>query len=210
MKTLNRIFFNLVASIILLSSVSATYGQSESSGYAVGDVVGDFSLKNIDGKLLSLSKVADKGVILIFTCNTCPYSKAYESRINELDASFKSKGYPVAAINPNDVSKKPGDSYDEMIKRSKDKGFSFPYLWDETQSVARTFGASKTPHVYLLKKEKKSLVVKFIGAIDNSPWDASTVESKYVEDAVNALLENKEVAVPEAKAVGCTIKWKES
>ncbi len=113
-------------------------------GYHVGDKVKDFSLKNVDGKMVSLSDYKDEeGVIVVFTCNHCPYAKAYESRILDLDKTFASKGYPIVAINPNDPVKEPEDAPEEMKKRAEQKGYTFPYLFDETQETARTFGASK-------------------------------------------------------------------
>lgn len=181
-------------------------------GYKPGDKVKDFSLKNIDGKMISLANLpqATKGAIVVFTCNHCPFSKYYEDRIIELDAKFKSQGYPVLAINPNDPVKEPDDSFDNMIIRAKEKGFTFPYVIDETQEIARTFGATNTPHVFVLEKKAKNFFVRYIGAIDDSAKDASKASVKYVEDAVNSLLQGKKVEKDQAKAIGCTIKWKNS
>lgn len=179
------------------------------SGYKVGDTVKDFSLKNIDGKMMSLKDNSDaKGAIVIFTCNHCPYAKAYEQRVLNLDKMYKGKGFPVIAINPNDPVAVPDDSFDNMVKNAKEKGYTFPYLMDETQQVARQFGAARTPHVYVLNKTDKGYEVAYIGAIDDNTEDAGAVQHKYVEDAVNALLAGKSVPVTQTKAVGCTIKWK--
>lgn len=179
-------------------------------GYKPGDKAIDFKLKNIDGRHVSLADYSEaKGFIVVFTCNHCPFSKMYEDRIIALDKKYKSLGYPVIAINPNDPKKQPEDSFDKMIERAKEKGFTFPYLFDETQEVARTYGATNTPHVFVLKKEGKDLIVSYIGAIDDSPRDASKVNKKYVEQAVDALLNGKEIEVKQAKAIGCTIKWRE-
>lgn len=103
----------------------------------------------------------------------------------------------------------PGDSFSEMAKRAKSKNYSFPYLVDETQSVARSFGASNTPHVFVLKNDAKDFKVAYIGTIDNNSRDASAATKKYVEEAVNALLENKAIATTRTKAIGCGIKWKD-
>ena len=128
--------------------------QSQSQDTAWGDYAKDFELPNVDGKMVSLSDYGDaKGFIVVFTCNTCPYAKAYESRIIDLDKKYADKGFPVIAVNPNDISKQPGDSMDEMKKRASSKGYSFPYLRDDSQEVAKAFGATKTPHVYVLNKE---------------------------------------------------------
>ena len=102
----------------------------------------------------------------------------------------------------------PDDSYDNMVKRSKEKNYSFPYLLDETQQVAQQFGAQKTPHVFVLNKTAKGNIVEYIGAIDDNTEDPSQVTHHYVEDAVNALLQGKQVPVTQTKAIGCTIKWK--
>ena len=181
------------------------------NGYSVGDTASDFKLKNIDGKMVSLADYDEaKGFIVTFTCNHCPFSKLYEDRIIALHKEYASKGYPVVAINPNDAQKQPEDSFDKMIERAKDKGFPFKYLYDETQEIAKAFGASRTPHVFLLQKENKGLVVKYIGAIDDSPREPAEVSEKFVRSAIDQLLAGKEVKKTEAKAIGCTIKWKES
>ena len=176
-------------------------------GYKVGDLATDFKLKNVDGKMISLSDYKDaKGFIVIFTCNHCPYSVAYENRIIELDKMFRSKGYPVIAINPNDDKTYPEDSYENMILRSNEKGFMFPYLYDEDQKIYPQYGATRTPHVFVLKREEKGLIVKYIGAIDNNHVNASAATAKYVQNAVNALLAGKDPDPSTTKAIGCSIK----
>lgn len=178
-------------------------------GYEVGDKASDFKLKNIDGKMVSMSDYDDaKGFIVIFTCNHCPYAKMYEDRIIALDKKYASKGFPVIAINPNDPSIVPEDSFENMQKRAKEKGFTFPYLIDEKQDVFPEYGATKTPHVYILEKDNGSLIVSYIGTIDNNYEDASAVSVRYVEDAVDALLAGNEPAVKNTKAIGCSIKVK--
>ena len=159
----------IVLIISLLISLS-TFLYSQ--GYNVGDEVAGFSLMNIDDTKVSLSDYsAQKGVVVIFTCNHCPYSVAYEDRIIALDQKYKSKGYPVVAINPNDPELYPADSFDAMKARAKEKGFSFPYLFDEEQSVYPVFGATKTPHVYLLNNTSGKFSVEYIGAIDDNTQD---------------------------------------
>ncbi|MFN9776386.1 MAG: thioredoxin family protein [Candidatus Kapaibacterium sp.] len=179
-------------------------------GYKVGDAVTDFSLKNIDGKNLGLSSRSDvKGYIVVFTCNHCPYSVAYEDRIIDLHNTFAPKGYPVLAINPNDSVIVPDDSYDNMIKRAAEKKFPFPYLYDPTQQTAKAFGATRTPHVFVVQKQDKNFVVRYIGAIDNDAEKAESATEKYVAGAVNALLSGKAPSPDAVKAVGCGIKWTE-
>ena len=170
-------------------------------------MVQDFKLKNIDNKEVSLSDYkAAKGFIIAFTCNTCPYAMAYEDRIIALDKKYASQGYPVIAIMPNNTTVKPGDSFEAMQRRAKEKGYTFPYLIDADQSVYPQFGATKTPHMYVLKKTKKGNVVEYIGAIDDNYQDASAVKEKYVENAVDALLKGEEVKQKTTRAIGCTIK----
>lgn len=180
-------------------------------GYDIGDVVKDFKLKGVDGEMVSLSDYDNaNGVILIFDCNTCPYSIAYRDRIKELHSQFADQGYPVVAVQPNDPKRSPGDSFENMQSYAKEHGYEHAYLYDETQEVARRFGATNTPHVYVLNKEDEGMVVKYIGAIDNNTKDAAAADKKYVEDAVNALLDGEEPEVAKTKAIGCTIKWSAS
>jgi peroxiredoxin len=178
-------------------------------GYKVGDVATDFKLKNVTGSMIALgdNKVA-QGFIVVFTCNHCPFSVKYEDRINDLNKKYAQKGYPVVAINSNDAVQYEDDNFDGMVKRAKEKDFSFPYVHDETQAIARSYGATRTPHVYIVQKEKGDLIVKYIGAIDDNADDASAVKEKYVENAVDNLLAAKPVNPDFTKAIGCTIKWK--
>lgn len=197
----------LIASFVL-GLFLATQVQAQ---YKVGDVVSDFSLKNVDNKNVSLAQYpAAKGFIVVFTCNTCPFAMKYESRVEQLNKEFSSKGYPVIAISSNDSQAKPGDSFEEMQKKAKAEGYTFPYLYDESQAVAKQFGATNTPHVYVVSKEGGKLVVKYIGAIDNNADDASKADKKYVAEAINSLLEGKSPAVTATKAIGCGIKWKKA
>jgi peroxiredoxin len=182
---------------------------NSSKGYEVGDTAADFKLKNIDGKMVSLSDFKKaKGFIVVFTCNHCPYAKKYEDRIVALDKKYKEAGYPVIAINPNDPNVQPEDGFQQMITRAKEKGFTFPYLVDEGQKVYPQYGATKTPHVFILQKEGKKNIVKYIGAIDNNYDDPNDVSEHYVEDAMDALLNGKAVANTKTVAIGCTIKVK--
>jgi len=199
--------FKISALLVLITVVSAFTTLNSDSGYQIGDVAADFNLKNVNNKKVSLSDYKDaKGFIVIFTCNHCPYAKAYEDRIIALDKQYKNLGYPVIAINPNNPAVQPDDSFDLMQERAKEKGFTFPYLFDEGQKIYPKFGATKTPHVYVLEKTKAGNVVKYIGAIDDNYSDETAVKTKYVENAVNALLKNEEVPVKTTKAIGCSIK----
>jgi peroxiredoxin len=178
------------------------------AGYNVGDTVSDFKLKNVDGKMVSLSSFENsKGVIVVFDCNTCPYSKAYNERLLALANKYKST-YPMVAINANDPEQSAGDSFEDMVSYAKDHGYTFPYLVDETQAVAKAFGATNTPHVFVLNKSGKAFKVAYIGTIDDSARNASNVTKKYVEAAIDELLAGKAVTTAKTKAVGCGIKWK--
>jgi len=198
--------FSAFAIILLMSATSAD------PGYKVGDYARDFDLKSVDGNTVSLSDYQDaKGFMVVFTCNTCPYAKMYEERIIALHNDYAPKGFPVIAINPNDVGKSPGDSFAEMKARAKNKGFTFPYALDETQEITRAYGATRTPHVYVLKKEgKDKYKVAYIGAIDNNWKDPDAANEKYVRKAVDAILSGRTVPTTSTKAIGCTIKWQDA
>ncbi len=200
---MKKLILRFAALIAVLTIIIATTGPS---GYQVGDTAADFKLKNVDGKMVSMSDYSDaRGYIIIFTCNECPYAKMYEDRINGLHDKYADKGYPVIAIMPNDPEVQPGDSFENMQTRAKEKGFGFPYLVDEGQKVFPQYGASKTPHVYLLDKERQ---VRYIGAIDDNARNAASVEQKYVEKAIFALEEGRDPDPLTTKAIGCGIKVK--
>lgn len=193
--------------VLAVFAVATAFSIVPDKGYKVGDEATDFSLENVDGKMVSLADYKDaKGFVVVFTCNTCPYSVAYEDRIIALDKKYKDKGYPVIAINPNDPAAKSGDSMDDMKVRAKDKGFTFPYLFDKGQKIYPQYGASRTPHVYILEKKGGKNIVQYIGAIDNSSRDASAVTEKYAEDAIDALLAGKTPEKTYTRAIGCSIK----
>lgn len=196
-------------SVVKTDSVVTPIPEPEIPGYKVGDIAEDFKLKNIDGKILGMADFPDaKGFVIIFTCNHCPFSIAYEDRIIELDKKYKAKGYPVLAINPNDPAVVTEDSFEEMVKRAKAKGFTFPYLFDEGQLVYPKYGATKTPHVYLINKAADgSNKVAYIGAIDDSK-EVDVISHRYLEDALEALLNGDAPSPDFTKAVGCGIKKK--
>ncbi|MGG8497836.1 thioredoxin family protein [Tenacibaculum sp. TC6] len=203
MKLLKTVFV-----LTVIAAISA-FTIIKPSGYKVGDIASDFSLKNIDGNMVSLSDFKKaKGFIVVFTCNMCPYSVANEDRIIALDKKYKDKGYPVIAINPNDPEVVQGDSFEAMKVRAKEKGFTFPYLFDEGQKVYPMYGATKTPHVYVLNKKDNQLIVEYIGAIDDSSRNESNVKERFVENAVEALLKGEKPTETYTRAIGCSIKDK--
>lgn len=195
--------------ILMVAMIIHPFLAMEDTGYEVGDEAMNFKLKNVDGNMVSLSDYPEsKGFIVVFTCNTCPFAQLYEDRIIALSNKYASKGYPVIAINPNDPAQKPGDSFKAMKERASEKNYTFPYLVDETQMITRTYGATNTPHMFVLKKVSDKFIVKYIGTIDNNPRNPENATTRYVEDAVDALLNGKEVPVKNTKAIGCSIKWK--
>ncbi|MBX0289457.1 thioredoxin family protein [Hymenobacter sp. HSC-4F20] len=198
-----------LAACLVLALSSFIVLRPADAGYQVGDKAADFKLRNVDGKMVSLAdNKAAKGYIVVFTCNTCPYAKAYEQRIIDLNTKYAAQGYPVVAINPNDPAVAPGDSFADMQKRAKDKKYAFPYLQDETQQVARQYGATRTPHLYVLTRQGNDFVVSYIGAIDDNSEDAKLVKTKYLENAMTDIIAGKPASVNSTKAIGCTIKWK--
>lgn len=195
--------------LLLMAALAMSFNMGNAGGgYKIGDKAEDFNLKNVNGKNVSLGGIKNaKGYIVIFTCNHCPYAKAYEQRIIELHQKYAPQGFSVLAINPNDKDIQPADSFENMKKIAKKKKYPFPYLYDESQEVAKAFGATRTPHVYLLDKDR---VVRYIGAIDDNSEDPNMVKEKYLNDAVDALLKGESVQVQETKAIGCSIKWRKS
>jgi peroxiredoxin len=171
----------------------------------------DFKLPNVDGRQLSFEDYPDaKGFIVIFSCNHCPYAVAYENRLIQLHEECAPKGYPVLVISSNDPVKYPQDSFENMKKRAEAKAFPFPYLFDESQSVAHAYGAMVTPHAYVLQKTEKGLRLAFQGAIDNNKdyRAPQPVKDRYVVECVDALLADPALEYTENQPVGCSIKWK--
>jgi len=166
----------------------------------------DFSLKDVHDKIYTLNSFSGKNIlIIIFSCNHCPYVQAYEDRIISLQKDFEKDGVQIIAINSNDDEKYPDDSFDEMKNRAANKKFNFPYLRDETQEVAKGYGATHTPQIFLFDKNRK---LKYQGKIDDNWQETEKVKSKYLKDAIVEVLTGKEVSVPETFSIGCTIKWK--
>lgn len=206
------LFFALaavVAGFVLVPTYKADKAEPVATGLEIGQAAPDFKLKNVDGRMISLADVKDangnapKGYIVTFTCNTCPFAVMYEDRIIDLHNRFAPKGWPVVAIQPNDVSQKLGDGFEEMKIRAKEKGFPYVYLIDEKQEVYPKYGATKTPHVFLLDANR---IVKYIGAIDNNAQDAAAADRHYVAEAIAAIEAGKTPDPAMTKAIGCGIK----
>lgn len=197
---MTKITFTLLAFILFIAAANAP------EGYKVGDTATDFSLLGTDGEMHSLNSIENaKGYVVVFTCNHCPYSKAYEDRLIALQAKYGPQGYPVVAINPNDPEVNEEDSYEKMVVRAEEKKFNFLYLLDDGQKIYPQYGATRTPHVFLLDKDR---TVKYIGAIDDNVKNADEVEQTYLADAIEALKAGKTPNPATTKAIGCSIKSK--
>ncbi|MEG8946330.1 thioredoxin family protein [Rosettibacter firmus] len=171
----------------------------------IGSKAPDFNLPAVDGNTYSLNSFKDKeALIVIFSCNHCPYVRAYEDRIIQIQNDYKDK-LQIVAINSNDTKNYPEDSFEEMIKRAKEKKFNFPYLRDETQEIAKAYGATHTPEIFLFDKERKLV---FHGKIDDNWQEPEKVKTPYLRNAIDELLSGKAISVPETFTIGCTIKWK--
>jgi peroxiredoxin len=164
------------------------------------------NLPATDGKKYSLATFADKRVlVIVFSCNHCPYVQAYEERMIALQRDYAAKGVQLVAINSNETEHYPDDDFDGMVKRAKQKGYNFPYLRDDDQSVATAYGATHTPEFFLFDDKRK---LRYRGKMDDNYQNASAVKSHYLRDAVAAILAGKDVKEPETYSIGCTIKWK--
>lgn len=171
-----------------------------------GDAIIPFSLPGVDDKSHATSDfAAAEALAVIFSCNHCPYVRAWEDRMVQIQADFADRGVRLVAISSNDPSKYPTDSFPEMKVRAAEKGFNFPYLFDETQETAHAYGAERTPEVFLFDK---SGALKYHGAIDDNYDDPSAVKSHYLRAALEAVLAGEDPQVAQTPPVGCTIKWK--
>lgn len=196
----------LLSLSLMVCLFATAIAQPSAQGYGIGDVADDFKLANVSGHMISMSDYgAVNGYVIVFTCNHCPYSVMYEDRLIELHKKTSEMGYPVIAINPNDPAVQPKDSFEAMQQRHKEKGFPFTYLFDEGQKIYPKFGATKTPHVFVLDADRK---VRYIGAVDDNARDAAAVTTNYVADAVMAIAEGKDPNPSTTKAIGCSIKRK--
>jgi peroxiredoxin len=172
-------------------------------------IVRDFRLKNVDGQYVSLKNYPNaKGFVIIFTCNHCPFAKLYPPRLNALNEKYSKLGVPLIAISSTDTITYEEDTYPRMLEKARAEAFNFPYLFDGEQKVAKNFDAQKTPHAYVIWKEKGKWVVKYNGAIDDNGAEPEKVENQYVAKAVDALLAGKIIEVKETKSIGCQILFR--
>lgn len=183
----------------------------------IGDSMPSFkNLPATDGMKYSSSDFSDKKIlVVVFSCNHCPYVKAYEERMIVFQRDYSAKGVQLIAINSNDTANYPQDNFDEMVMNAKKKNFNFIYLRDDDQSVANEFGATHTPEFFLFSSESGSASVRneerklrYHGKMDDNWQNPDAVKERYLHDAVDAILAGKEVLVPETFSIGCTIKWR--
>jgi len=200
MKRLSTVVTTILWALIACSAWAGKYNKQLN----IGDAAPSWSnLEGADGKKHSLADFADKDVIVVcFTCNTCPYAVDYEDRLIALAKKFSAEGNRCAlvAINANKVK---DDLLPAMQERVKTKGFNFPYLHDETQQVARSYGATYTPEFVVLNKDRK---VVYMGAMDDSP-DGKNITKRYLEDAIAATLAGKQPETTETPAIGCAVRY---
>jgi peroxiredoxin len=191
-------------SVALVAMLLLSMGATAPSGYIVGDKATNFSLKNIDGTMVSLTDYKNvKGFIVVFTCNHCPYAQIYEQRIIDLHKKYEPKGFPVVAINPNSPIIVPDDSYEEMQKRAAEKKYPFKYLYDEEQTIFPQYGATRTPHVFVLDS---NLIVRYIGAIDDNPESERSIKNYWVRNAIDSMLRGEKPKTDFTRAIGCPVK----
>ncbi len=174
-------------------------------GLKIGDPAPGFELPGVDGKAHGLEDFSEKPVLgVVFMCVHCPYVQAYEDRMIAVQADYEAKGVQFVGINPNDERKYPEDSFDNMVKRAKLKGYNFPYLRDKGQDVADTYGAQCTPEFFIFNKDRK---LAYRGRLDDNYQNPSAVKSEYLRDALDAILAGGSPRQPFVPAIGCSIKW---
>src|SRR3954469_9457122 len=178
----------------------------ETKALELGTPCPDFRLPSVEGTLVGRDDFRDVPVLgVFFTCNHCPYAQAIEGRLLELDRDYRDKGFRFVAISPNDAASYPDDSFDNMKKRARERGYGFAYLYDETQAVARAFDAVCTPDLYVFDRERR---LAYHGRLDDSPRDPGKVKRLELREAVDALLAGKKPSPAQNPSIGCSIKWK--
>lgn len=177
----------------------------EKTRLAINAIAPDFNLPGVDGKNYSLKTFSDQAIlVVIFSCNHCPYVQAYEDRMIALQNEFQDKGVAFVAINANETELHPEDTFEKMVVRAREKKFNFPYLRDEDQKVAEGYGAQYTPEIFLLDSKRH---LQYTGKIDDNWQNPNEVNIQFLRPAILAILAGKPIDAPETHAVGCTIKW---
>jgi len=149
-------------------------------------------------------------LVVVFSCNHCPYVQAYEQRMNAFQRRYAGQNVRLIAINANDATSYPEDSFEEMVRRAEQETFSFLYLRDEEQTVARSFGATHTPEFFLFAPDQRGeLRLRYHGRMDDNHRDPVAVAHHYLNEAVDAVLQGRAIMYEETHSIGCTIKWKQ-
>lgn len=179
----------------------------EKTGTAIGSYAPDFELPGVDGSVHHLARYLanHRAIAVVFMCNHCPYVKMYLDRLKQLQVEFQDQGVTLIGINPNDDTQYPDDSFENMKGFAAEQQLNFPYLRDVTQEVAQTFGASRTPEVFLLDQEG---IVRYKGSIDDNPQNPASVQVTYLKDAIAQLLSGAPVTTDPTSAIGCSLKWR--
>jgi len=191
--------------VLLYSHSAMVLIDDNSTALTINDPMPSFSLPATDGLRVDSSLIRDPVLVVIFTCNHCPYAQAYEDRIIELAKDFDEEGAQFVLISSNDVTDYPADSFEQMKVRHDEKSFPFPYCYDESQEVAKSFGALCTPHCFVFNRDR---VLKYKGRVDDNWKDAGAVTEHNLRDAIAALVKDQEPPAHEVNAIGCSIKWK--
>jgi peroxiredoxin len=180
----------------------------ESVGTAIGSYAPDFELPGVDGEVHHLARYLErfKAVGVVFMCNHCPYVGYYLDRLKQVQTDFQAQGFTLIGINPNDADQYPDDGFEPMKAFAKEQGLNFPYLRDVTQDVAQTFGAAKTPQIFLLNQQGK---LCYVGAIDDSAQDPKAVKQQYLRDAIAQTLQGQPPSPSSTEPVGCSVKWRQ-
>lgn len=177
-----------------------------SNGMPLGTSAPAFSLPNVDGETLTLDSFSDaNALVIVFTCNHCPYAVAAEDRLIEIQRDYAERGVQLVAINPNDADRYPDDSFAAMRTRAEDKHFNFPYLHDESQEVARTYDAACTPDIFVFDRDRKLV---YNGRIDDNWQQPANVTRNDLRAVLDATLEGASVDFEHVASMGCSIKWK--
>ena len=171
----------------------------------IGASAPDFSLPGVEGRKWSLSDVDEARVlIIVFTCNHCPFVTGSQDRVDALCREYAPKSVKMIAINSNETTHHPEDSFEHMVDRAKQLDLPYPYVRDESQDVARAYGALRTPHFYVFDGERK---LRYTGRMDDNPRDASKVSTHELKDALDDLLADRAVRVQLTNPIGCNVKW---
>lgn len=194
----------LALPLVLAAATGLTLAGQLAAGAAMPSA--DVKMRNVDGKEMTLAQAkGSAGTLVVFTCNHCPFAKAWESRIVDLGNAYQKKGIGVVAVNANDPAVAAEDGYEQMQTRAKEKGFEFPYVVDATSNIAKAFGATRTPEAFLFDKDGKLV---YHGAVDDNAQEPEKVEKTFLKDALEAVVGGKPVPVAETKSIGCGIKFR--